>query len=72
MRLDQILDPSDQPIDIQPLTAEIARQASLLAWDHRDPFDRMIAASALELDAPLVSRDPVFDSVAGLERLWDA
>lgn len=69
-RLEEILDPSDQPIEIQPLTAEIARRASLMDWTHRDPFDRMIAATALEHRTPLVSRDPSFDAVPGLERLW--
>jgi len=37
---------------------------------HRDPFDRLIAAQALDLRIPLVSRDRVFD-LYGVKRIWD-
>ena len=50
----------------------IALRASLIEWDHRDPFDRIIAATALEERAALVSRDGVFEGVGGLQRLWEA
>lgn len=69
-RLDEIMDTSGQPIEIVPLTPDIARRASLMNWPHRDPFDRVIAATALELGTPLISRDPVFDTVNGLTRSW--
>jgi len=36
---------------------------------HRDPFDRMIAAAALQERVPLVSPDVAFDTV-GVERVW--
>jgi PIN domain nuclease of toxin-antitoxin system len=36
---------------------------------HHDPFDRMIAATALEEGLTLVSADPAFDS-SGVTRLW--
>jgi len=69
--LDKLIADADGRFDLAPLTTEIARRASLLDWSHRDPFDRMIAATALELQAPLVSMDRVFDGVTGLERLWE-
>jgi PIN domain nuclease of toxin-antitoxin system len=37
---------------------------------HRDPFDRLLAAQALDLRIPLVSRDRVFD-LYGVKRIWD-
>jgi PIN domain nuclease of toxin-antitoxin system len=37
---------------------------------HRDPFDRLLAAQALELGIPIVSRDRVFD-LYGVQRIWD-
>ena len=37
---------------------------------HRDPFDRLLAAQALDLRVPLISRDRVFD-LYGLKRIWD-
>jgi PIN domain nuclease of toxin-antitoxin system len=41
----------------------------MLPHHHRDPFDRLIAAQALELRLPIVSRDRVFD-LYGVTRIW--
>ncbi|RJF87518.1 type II toxin-antitoxin system VapC family toxin [Oleomonas cavernae] len=43
-------------------------QAAMLAWDRRDPFDRLLAATALHLDVPIVSADVVFDGL--VQRVW--
>ncbi len=40
-----------------------------LSWHHRDPFDRLLAAQALEEKLPIVSRDPVFGAY-GVKRIW--
>ena len=57
-----------------PLTRAIAARAGTLEWPHRDPFDRLIAATALELSYPLVSKDIAFDALNGMPgwpgRLW--
>jgi PIN domain nuclease of toxin-antitoxin system len=37
---------------------------------HRDPFDRLLAAQALDLRVPLLSRDAIFD-LYGVKRIWD-
>jgi len=37
---------------------------------HRDPFDRLLAAQALDLRIPLISRDKVFD-IYGVQRIWN-
>jgi PIN domain nuclease of toxin-antitoxin system len=37
---------------------------------HRDPFDRLLAAQALELGIPIVSRDRIFERY-GVQRIWD-
>ena len=37
---------------------------------HRDPFDRLLAAQALELRIPIISRDRVFD-LYGVKWIWD-
>ncbi len=44
-------------------------RTSALPWRHRDPFDRLLAAQALEEKLLIVSRDGVFDSY-GLKRIW--
>lgn len=56
-------------IEILPLGASVMLEASLLEWDHRDPFDRMIAAVAMQERVPVVSSDAAFDAV-GVERVW--
>ena len=40
-----------------------------LPWRHRDPFDRLLAAQALEEELAIVSRDAAFDAY-GLQRIW--
>lgn len=57
-------------MDWADLTPDIAHLAGTLAWPHRDPFDRMLAATALVQGWVLVSADPVFDSLIGLRRVW--
>ena len=52
------------------LNASICLLAGRAGWPHRDPFDRLIAATALVLALPLVTRDPVFSAVPGLRRIW--
>jgi PIN domain nuclease of toxin-antitoxin system len=51
------------------LTPEIAIIAGRLDWPHRDPFDRMIAATVIAAGLVLVSADPVFDRLP-LRRVW--
>ena len=52
------------------VTPEIAHLAGVLDWTHRDPFDRLIAATALVNGWVLISADTAFDSLPGLRRLW--
>lgn len=69
-RLDDLLVDAEDRFELRELDIDIARRASLMGWAHRDPFDRIIAATALELAVPLVSRDPTFDGCHGLTRVW--
>jgi PIN domain nuclease of toxin-antitoxin system len=47
-----------------------AIRAGFLPPHHRDPFDRLLAAQALDLNVPLISRDDIFD-LYGVKRIWD-
>lgn len=49
-------------IELFPLTPAIASRAVALPARHRDPFDRIIIATALELDGQLASVDGQFAS----------
>ncbi|MCF4121561.1 type II toxin-antitoxin system VapC family toxin [Antribacter sp. KLBMP9083] len=44
--------------------------AGSMDWDHRDPFDRMLAAQALVENVPLVTADSVFSGLPGLRTRW--
>lgn len=46
----------------------VARVAGL-PFHHRDPFDRLLAAQALEEQLAIVSADPVFRTY-GVTRIW--
>jgi PIN domain nuclease of toxin-antitoxin system len=41
-----------------------------LPLHHRDPFDRLLAAQALDLRVSLISRDKIFD-LYGVQRIWE-
>jgi PIN domain nuclease of toxin-antitoxin system len=52
-----------------PVSLEHAAAVSGLPFHHRDPFDRILTAQALEEEIPLVSSDPVFKTY-GVKRIW--
>lgn len=51
-------------------TAAQAIHSGLLPLCHKDPFDRLLAAQALDLNLPLLSRYKIFESY-GVRRIWD-
>lgn len=59
---------TEASIDALPITAEDAQAAARLPMHHRDPFDRLLVAQALRLDAVVVSSDQVLDRY-GVNRL---
>ncbi len=42
--------------------------AGAMDWTHRDPFDQLLAATALRRRIPIVSADAVFDGL--ISRIW--
>lgn len=55
---------------IANLTVAQAIRSGLLPRHHRDPFDRLLIAQALDLDIPILSSDRTFD-IYGVRRIWD-
>lgn len=53
-----------------PIEDRHALLAGRLDWEHRDPFDRMLAAHAMLDELTLISRDPVFSGLPGVRVLW--
>ena len=56
-------------VHILPIHYRHALSAAALAVEHKDPFDRMIAAQCLEENLGCITADPVFD-VLGVRRIW--
>ena len=53
-----------------PITSHHALTAGMLNWDHRDPFDRMIAAQCMVESIPLVTNDSALVGFPGLRTVW--
>ena len=51
------------------IDGESALRAGRLIAEHRDPFDRMIAAQAVASDLPVLSTDSRLDTF-GVRRIW--
>lgn len=52
-----------------PVGISHAQRAGSWVLDHRDPFDRMLAAQSAIEDVPLITRDPVF-AAFGIHTVW--
>jgi PIN domain nuclease of toxin-antitoxin system len=59
----------DEKIALLPITIADARAAGLTQSPHRDPFDRLLAAQALQHGLTLVSRDNKLRSL-GAPVIW--
>ena len=57
-----------QGTEIADLDATIRLKAGGMDWSHRDPFDRLIAATVLHVGMDLISADEAFDGV--VPRIW--
>jgi len=56
-------------VEALAITHDHAEYAANLAWEHRDPWDRLLAAQALLENCAFVSVDKVFDGTA-IDRRW--
>ena len=59
---------------VAAVTPNVCLNAAMLDWGHRDPFDRLLAATAIANQVAIISVDVVFDGLAGsggwIARLW--
>jgi len=53
-----------------PIRSIHALRAGSFVLEHRDPFDRMLAAQAMLEGVPLLTDDPAFSAFPELETLW--
>ncbi len=59
----------DAGYSLLSIDAASALRAGRLSGEHRDPFDRMIAAQAMAQDIPVISADTKLDSF-DIRRIW--
>lgn len=60
---------ADSGIELLAIDVPDVARVAALPFHHRDPFDRLLAAQALERGLTLVSIDAAFDAY-GVDRLW--
>ena len=44
--------------------------AGTLDWDHREPFDRLLAAQSMAEGMPLITKDSAFATLPGIQTIW--
>lgn len=59
-----------QQFEFLAISPAHAAQAPFLQSAHKDPFDRLLAAQAVERGIMLISCDPAFDELSPGTRLW--
>ena len=57
-------------LQVLPISLEIALLSRSDRFQHGDPADRLIGATALQLGAPLITADAKLRAVPGLDVLW--
>jgi PIN domain nuclease of toxin-antitoxin system len=62
--------PGSTSISSLPFDADHALRLYGLPCHHRDPFDRMLIATALAEDIPLIGSDRLFKRYKGLKVIW--
>ncbi|WP_373046693.1 type II toxin-antitoxin system VapC family toxin [Vulgatibacter sp.] len=57
-------------VQLLPVDTSIWLRTAMLEWDHRDPADRVIVATAMEHGIPLLSKDTALHSFEGVTCVW--
>ena len=57
-------------IELLPVNTATWLRSLALAWDHRDPADRVIVATALLQDVPLLTADTEIHRFGGISCVW--
>ena len=57
-------------IQVLPISADIATLSQSDIFQHGDPADRIIGATALHLKAPLLTSDKKLHAISQIETIW--
>ena len=53
-----------------PISEYHAHYAGEFEWEHRDPFDRLLAAQAYLENLTLITNDPAFETLPWVSTIW--
>ena len=57
-------------VELLPVDTATWLRSLALEWDHRDPADRVIVATALLHDVPVLTKDETIHAFEGVSTLW--
>jgi PIN domain nuclease of toxin-antitoxin system len=57
-------------VELVPVDTTVWLRSLSLEWEHRDPADRIIVATALLKGVPLLTREDAIRSFGGIETIW--
>jgi PIN domain nuclease of toxin-antitoxin system len=57
-------------VELVPVDTTVWLRSLALEWDHSDPADRVIVATALLKDVPLLTKDRVLHAFPGVRCIW--
>lgn len=57
-------------VELVPVDTSIWLRSLALAWDHRDPADRVIVSTALAKGVPLLTRDDAIRDAGVVPTIW--
>jgi PIN domain nuclease of toxin-antitoxin system len=57
-------------VELVPVDAELWLRSVALPWEHTDPADRVIVATALALRLPLLTKDATIREFTGVQTVW--
>lgn len=57
-------------VELVPVDTKIWLRSLALDWNHRDPADRVIVATALARDVPILTKDKIIRDFEGVTCVW--
>jgi PIN domain nuclease of toxin-antitoxin system len=57
-------------VELLPVDASLWLRSLALPWEHQDPADRVIVATALSRNLPLLTKDETIRSFSGVASVW--
>jgi PIN domain nuclease of toxin-antitoxin system len=57
-------------VELLPVDTNVWLRSLSLPWDHQDPADRVIVATALARNVPLLTKDRAIQEFTGVASIW--